>query len=114
MDAKEERRKRDRARYGQMTYEEKQEKLRKQREAYQRSKIIKEAKKNEELDSEKRTKEEVERQRKAVMPGERQTFLHRRNEEFSTKRRQPVSVSSQEVIEPQKHPQVLINGNTKF
>jgi hypothetical protein len=118
MDVKEEKRKKDRERYAQMTDEEKQEKLKKRREAYQRNKTIKEAKKNSELEPEKRTEEEVVTsalntgQRKPVTPGERQTLLHRRNEEFSTKQRKGASVSSQEVIEPQKHPQVLINGNT--
>jgi hypothetical protein len=113
MDAKEEKRKRDRERYARLTNEQKKERLRKQREAYQRNKTIKEAKKNTEQEPEKQTEEEVERQRKPVTPGERQTLLHRRNEEFSTKQRKSFLVSSQEVIEPQKHPQVLINGNTK-
>jgi hypothetical protein len=113
MDAKEEKRKRDRERYARLTNEQKKERLRKQREAYQRNKTIKEAKKNTEQEPEKQTEEEVERQRKPVTPGERQTLLHRRNEEFSTKQRKSFLVSSQEVIEPQNHPQVLINGNTK-
>jgi hypothetical protein len=62
------------------------------------------------------------RQRKSVMPGERQTFLHRRNQEFSTKQRKTVSESSKEDtsvknngnddIEPLKQPQILINCNT--
>lgn len=119
MDVKEERRKRDRERYAQMTDEEKKEKLKKRREAYHQNKKNKEEKKNVELELEKRTEEVVIKsttkagQRKPVTPGERQTFLHRRNEEFSTKQRKTVSVSSQ-VIEPKKHPQLLINGNTKI
>ena len=56
MDAKEERRKRDRERYERMTDEEKREKLKKRREAYQRNKPIKERKKYEELEPEQRTK----------------------------------------------------------
>jgi hypothetical protein len=58
------------------------------------------------------------------MPGERQALLHRRNEEFSTKKRKTSSVSSQEDtpmmnsenddIEPLKHPEVMINGNSEI
>ena len=64
------------------------------------------------------------RQKKAMTPGERQTLLHRRNEEFSTKKRKTGSVSAQEDIsvinsdaedtEPIKHPEVMINGNSNF
>ena len=59
-----------------------------------------------------------------MTPGERQTLLHRRNEEFSTKKRKTGSESSQEdisvinsdteVTEPLKHPEVMINGNSNF
>jgi hypothetical protein len=54
------------------------------------------------------------RQIKPVTPGERQTLLHRRNEEFSTKQRKEKSVmnSDHTGIEPLKHPEVMINGNT--
>jgi hypothetical protein len=74
------------------------------------------------------TEEEVctsalnEKQRKPVTPGERQTWLNRRNKEFSVKQRKTHSLSSQENtsvinssnddIEPIKHPEVMINGNT--
>ena len=61
------------------------------------------------------------RQRKPVTPGERQTLLQRRNEEFSEKRRKTVSKLSEKDtsemnndnndIEPIKHPQVMIKGN---
>jgi hypothetical protein len=64
------------------------------------------------------------RQRKPVTPGERQTLLHRRNEEFSTKQRKTGSASSQEDtsviksdndgIEPPKQPEVMINGNSEI
>lgn len=64
------------------------------------------------------------RQKNQVTPGERQTLLHRRNEEFSTKKRKTGSVSAQEDIsvinsdtedkEPLKHPEVLINGKSNF
>ena len=64
------------------------------------------------------------RQRKPVTPGERQTLLHRRNEEFSAKQRKTISVSSQEDIsvlntnnddiESLKHPEVMIKGNTLY
>ncbi|KAM0836203.1 hypothetical protein ACQ4PT_062473 [Festuca glaucescens] len=60
------------------------------------------------------------REKKPVTPGERQKLLHRRNEEFSTKKRKTSSVSSQEDtsmmnsdtdgIEPLKQPEVMING----
>jgi hypothetical protein len=172
MDAKEEKRKRDRERYARMTDEEKQEKLKRRREAYQQNK------KNKENDPEQRTKRcAQERQRyadkqpeqkkarmeqvtatrelrrstpckesiamvnpayitqqheagtsnlngrrKPVAPGERQTLLHRRNEEFSAKQRKTGSVSSEKEtsimnnkndgIEPLKKPEVMINGNT--
>ena len=43
MDVKEQRRKKDRERYAHMTNEEKQEKMKKCREAYQRNKIIKDS-----------------------------------------------------------------------
>ena len=120
MDAKELKRKRDRERYARMTDEQKKEILRKRREAYQRNKTIKEAKQNAELDSQIATAEEVGtstldvRQTKHVTPGERQTLLHRRNEEFSKKQRKTNSVSSQDTSPSVKHPQVLINGNTKI
>jgi hypothetical protein len=59
------------------------------------------------------------RQRKPVSLGERQTFLHHRNEEFSTKQRKTTPLSSQENTSVmnngnyrRKQPQVLINGNT--
>ena len=68
------------------------------------------------------TEEEIgTRQRKPVTPGERQTLLQRRNEEFSEKRRKTVSKLSEKDtsemnndnndIEPVKHPQVMIKGN---
>jgi hypothetical protein len=59
-----------------------------------------------------------------VTPGERQKLLHRRNEEFSTKKRKTSSVSSEEDtsmmnsdtdgIEPLKQPEVMINGNSNI
>lgn len=116
MDDKEERRKKDRERYARMTKEEKEEKLKKRREAYQRNKTIKEAKKAYiETAHEGGTSILNVKERKHVTPGERQAFLHRRNEEFSTKQRKTVSESSEEDngnndIEPLKQPQVLING----
>ena len=119
-----------------MTDEEKQEKLKKRREAYQQNKIIKEAKicsmtSKESVavmnpayiasEQEGGTSTLNVRQRKHVTKGERQKFLHRQNEEFSVKQRKPRSVSSQEGaavmnsdspgIEPLKHPKVMINGN---
>jgi single-stranded DNA-specific DHH superfamily exonuclease len=133
MDVKEERRKKDRERYARMTDEEKQEKLKKRREAYQQKKKQEEAKKQSMPSKDSIAivnptyipTEEVgasnlnERQRKPVSPGERHTFLHRRNEEFSTKQRTTTSLSSQEntcVMNDgnyrRKQPQVLINGNT--
>jgi hypothetical protein len=170
MDAKEERRKRDRERYARMTTEVKQDKLKKRREAYQQKKTkepeqrtkrcaqdrqryanmqsekkkarIEQVTANRELKRSTPCKESIAmvnpayiateqevgtstlnmRQRKPVTPGERQTLLHRRNEEFSVKKRKIVSISSQEdtsvvnsgkdIIEPLKQPQVLIDGNT--
>jgi hypothetical protein len=133
MDVKEERRKKDRERYARMTDEEKQEKLKKRREAYQQKKKQEEANKQSMpiqdsiaiVNPTYITTKEVgasnlnERQRKPVSPGERHTFLHRRNEEFSTKQRTTTSLSSQEntcVMNDgnyrRKQPQVLINGNT--
>jgi hypothetical protein len=170
MDAKEERRKRDRERYARMTTEVKQDKLKKRREAYQQKKTkepeqrtkrcaqdrqryanmqsekkkarIEQVTANRELKRSTPCKESIAmvnpayiateqevgtstlnmRQRKPVTPGEIQTLLHRRNEEFSVKKRKIVSISSQEdtsvvnsgkdIIEPLKQPQVLIDGNT--
>ncbi|KAM0887959.1 hypothetical protein ACQ4PT_028638 [Festuca glaucescens] len=171
MDANEEKRKRDRDRYGRMTDEEKQEKLKRRREVYQKNKKIKEkapdprAKRcaqekqryankqpeqkkarieqvtaNRELRRSTPCKESIAmvnpayvapqqeagvstlnvRQRKHVTQGERQTLLHRRNEQFSAKQRKTGSESSQEDtsmmnsdndrIEPLKQPEVMING----
>jgi hypothetical protein len=133
MDVKEERRKKDRERYARMTNEQKQEKLKKHREAYQKK--IEEAKKQSLPNKDSIaivnpayiTTEEVgtsalnDRQRKPVTPGERQTFLHRRNEEFSTKQRKTISLSSQENTSVmnkgnygRKTPQVQINGNIYY
>jgi hypothetical protein len=50
------------------------------------------------------------RQRKPVTPGERQTLLRRRNEEFSIIQRKTTSQSSQD-MEKKKQPEVMINGN---
>jgi hypothetical protein len=44
------------------------------------------------------------------MPGERQTLLRRRNEEFSIIQRKTTSQSSQD-MEMKKQPEVMINGN---
>uniref|UniRef100_A0A453ETC5 Uncharacterized protein n=1 Tax=Aegilops tauschii subsp. strangulata TaxID=200361 RepID=A0A453ETC5_AEGTS len=56
------------------------------------------------------------------IPGERQTLLHRRSKEFSTRRMKTVSVSSKEDAsmtetgnddtEPLQQPEVMIYGNT--
>jgi hypothetical protein len=138
MDAKEERRKRDRERYARMTDEEKQEKLKKRRDAYQQNKSKKYAQKaivdstpsKESIAMENQTYIATEqetgtttlnlRQRKPVTQGERQTLLHRRNEEFSKRQRKTISVSSQQDTsvmnsdsnhtEPPKQPRVMING----
>ena len=56
MDIKEQRRKRDRERYAQMTDEERQKKLKKRREAYKRNKIIKKTRKHADLEPEERKK----------------------------------------------------------
>jgi hypothetical protein len=102
-----------------MTDEEKQEKLKKRREAYQQKKKLEKAKKQSMPSKDSIaivnptyiTTEEVgastlnERQRNPVSPGERQTFLHRRNKEFSTKERKTTSLSSQE------NTSVMNNGN---
>uniref|UniRef100_A0A453K3M8 Uncharacterized protein n=1 Tax=Aegilops tauschii subsp. strangulata TaxID=200361 RepID=A0A453K3M8_AEGTS len=58
--------------------------------------------------------------RKHVTPGERQTLLHHRNKQFTTRRRKNVSVSSEEdasmtetgnnFTEPLHQPQVMIYG----
>jgi hypothetical protein len=136
MDVKEQRRKKDRDRHAQMTDEEKQEKLKKRRETYQQNKKIKEAKKQSMASKESimmvnpaciATQKEGGtstlnvRQRNHVTPGERQTLVNRRNEEFSAKQRKTDPVSSQEdtavissdnaSIEPSQHPEVMINGN---
>jgi hypothetical protein len=136
MDAKEQRRKKDRERHARMTDEEKQEKLKKRREAYQQNKKNKEANKRNMTSKESiamvnpayiATQQEGGtstlhvRQRNHVTPGERQTLLHRRSEEFSAKQRKTRPVSSQQdtavinshnaSIEPLQQPQVMINGN---
>jgi hypothetical protein len=64
------------------------------------------------------------RQRKPVSRGERQSLLHRRNEEFLVKQRKTRSVSSEgdtcimnsenDGMEPLKQPEVMINGNSKI
>jgi hypothetical protein len=137
MDVKEKRRKKDRERYARMTDEEKREKLKKRRQAYQQNKKNKEAQKMSVTSKETiaivnpaciATEQEGGTstihvsQRKHVTPGERQTLLNRRNEEFSAKQRKPASVSPQEDtavmnsnntgIEMSKIPEILINGNT--
>jgi hypothetical protein len=136
MDAKEGRRKKDRERYARMTDEEKQEKLKRRREAYQQNKKNKDAQKSGVTSKEKiamvnpaciATEQEGGTstihvsQRKHVTPGERQTLLNHRNEEFSAKQRKTDPVSSQvdtavissdnASIEPSQHPEVMINGN---
>jgi hypothetical protein len=180
MDTKEQRRKRDRERYAEMTDEEKQEikkrnserraqmtveenleRLKKRREAYKQNKKCanrepelttnKNAQKRQKYanmepkqkkarieqittnkvlkqstpckesiamvnpayiatDKEDGTSTFNARQRRPVTPGERQTLLHRRNEEFSVRQRKIKSVSSQEDTFT-KQPEVLINGN---
>jgi hypothetical protein len=50
------------------------------------------------------------RQTKPVTPGERQTLLRRRNEEFSIIQRKTTSQSSQD-METKKQHEVMINGN---
>ncbi|KAM0848546.1 hypothetical protein ACQ4PT_054297 [Festuca glaucescens] len=71
MDAKEERRKRDRERYARMTNEEKQEKLKQRREAYKQNKTIKEPKKQANIEAEQSTKKcKQKRQRYANMEPE--------------------------------------------
>jgi hypothetical protein len=137
MDAKEGRRKKDRELYARMTDEEKQEKLKRRREAYQQNKKNKDAQKSGVTSKEKiamvnpaciATEQEGGTstihvsQRKHVTPGERQTLLNHRNEEFSAKQRKPASVSPQEDtammnnnntgIETSKNPEMLTNGNT--
>jgi hypothetical protein len=134
MDVNEERRKKDRERYARMTNEQKHEKLKKRREAYQQKKL--EEGKKQSLPNKDSiaivnpasiTPEEVDtsalndRQRKPVTLGERQTFVHRRNEEFSTKQRKTISLSSQENTSVKnngnyvrKTPQVQINGNIYY
>ena len=104
MDAKERRRKRDRERYEQMADEKREEKLKKCREAYQQKKAriehINELKRNTaskdsialENPAYIATEKEVGTStipdyRKHVTPGERQTLLHRRNKEFTTRQR---------------------------
>jgi hypothetical protein len=137
MDAKEQRRKKDREQHARMTDEEKQEKLKKIA-----VKPISKTKQNKEANKRNMTSKESiamvnpayiatqqeggtstlnVRQRNHVTPGERQTLLHRRSEEFSAKQRKTRSVSSQQdtavinshnaSIEPLQQPQVMINGN---
>ena len=146
MDAKEKRRKRDRERYERMTDEERHEKLKKRREAYQRNKVsgktpeqkaakcAQEKKRYANMQTEKKKArmEQIEahpqlkrntpskdsiamenpeylateqeeststftvKHRDHVAAGERQALLHRRNEEFTRRRKQAISVSSKE------------------
>jgi hypothetical protein len=80
MDAKEERRKRDRERYAQMTNEEKQEKLKKRREAYHRNKT---------KEPDHRTKRCTEEEKEIMLEKRREAYKQKKiNEpEQSAKRR---------------------------
>ena len=64
MDIKEQRRKRDRERYANMTDEEKKENLKKRREAYKQKNSIKKMKKYADLDPEQRTRQCAQKRQK--------------------------------------------------
>ena len=77
MDIKEQRRKRDRERYAQMTNEEKQEKLKKRCEAYKQNKTIRNTKKYADLEPEQRTIQCAQKRQKYanMQPEEKQARL---------------------------------------
>ncbi|KAF7025403.1 hypothetical protein CFC21_037585 [Triticum aestivum] len=156
MDAKEQRRKRDRERYAQMIDEKRQEQLKKRREAYQKQKEkicaqqrqiyanmqpaqkkarienINELKHNTAskdsiamenpayiaTEQEANTSIFPVKHKKHVKPGERQALLHRRNEEFTTRRSKTASEDASmtetgnDDTEPLQQPEVVIYGNT--
>jgi hypothetical protein len=72
MDAKEERRKRDRERYARMTNEEKQEKLKKRREAYHQMKT---------KESEQRTKRCKEEEKEKLLEKRREAYQQKKTKE---------------------------------
>ncbi|XBI67615.1 hypothetical protein VPH35_046933 [Triticum aestivum] len=154
MDAKEQRRKRDRERYAQMIDEKRQEQLKKrpyqqkkekicaqQRQIYANMQPAQKKARIENINELKHntaskdsiamenpayiaTEQEANtsifpvKHKKHVKPGERQALLHRRNEEFTTRRSKTASEDASmtetgnDDTEPLQQPEVVIYGNT--
>jgi hypothetical protein len=139
MDANEKKRKRERYRYAHMSNEKKIERIKRNREEYanmqpeQKAARIQKITENKEFKRRAQTKYSIAlpdmevrtstfdlNQRKHVTPGERQTLLHRRNEEF-TRKIENAAMSSKEGTSKLRngdddrgrpHLQAIINGNT--